>query len=285
LLLADAARRRGRASHTFDLIVPSDNFVRQFREQGLLQPIDTSKLTNIGNLAPAFRNEGFDPGNRYTIPWATGTTGIGYDTSVFSTPPDYSVFLDPKHKGKMTMLDETRDAYGASLFSLGKDPNTTSQADIDAATNQLIKMKTVIKGFDSTDYIQGLASGELVAAHAYNGDLLQAKESNPKLAFVLPAAGALRWVDSLAVPVDAPGVEDALTFMNYYLEAAISAKNSDFIQYDTANEAAQPLLSPAVRNNTVIFPTAAELARLEFTVDLGGDERLYAEGWKKVQQA
>jgi hypothetical protein len=35
----------------------------------------------------------------------------------------------------------------------------------------------------------------------------------------------------------------------------------------------------------VIFPTASELARLEFTVDLGGDERLYTDAWKKVQQA
>ena len=286
LALANAARRRGRQVHTFDLIVPSDNFVRQFLEQGLLQPIDGSKnLSNIGNLAPEFRDEGFDPGNRYTIPWATGTTGIGYDTGVFSTPPDYSVFLDRRYKGKMTMLDEERDAYGAALFSLGKDPNTTSAADIDAATNQLIEMKAIIKGFDSANYIDELASGELVAAHAYNGDLLQAKEQNPKLDFVLPAAGALRWVDSLAVPADAPDLDNALVFMNYYLEAEVSAKNSDFIQYNTANQAALADLDPSVRNNPVIFPPADELARLQFTVDLGGDERLYSEGWKKVMKA
>jgi len=285
LLLANSARRGGRSSRTFDLMVPSDNFVRQFREQGLVEAIDPSDLTNLGNLDPAFRHEGFDPDNRYTVPWATGTTGIGYDTTVFSTPPDYTVFLDDRYRGKMTMLDEVRDAYGAALFSLGFSPNTTSAAEINAATNQLIRMKKVIKGFDSTNYLQGLASGELVAAHAYNGDLLQAKETNPKLAFVLPAAGALRWVDSLAVPVHAPSPANAVTFMNYYLQAKVSASNSNFIRYDTGNQAALPLLDPAVRDNPVIFPPAAELAKLQFTVDLGGDERLYTEGWRKVQKS
>ena len=287
LLLAASARRRGRSSSTFDLIVPSENFVRQFLEQDLLQPIDASRtLSNIGNLDPAFRAEGFDANNTYTIPWATGTTGIGYDATVLDTPPDWSVFLDPTYRGKMTLLDEIRDAYGAALFSLGLDPNTTAPADVDAATDQLIKMKGVIKGFDSATYIDGLASGELIVAHAYSGDLLQAKERNSGLAFVLPEAGALRWVDSLAVPVDAPDKDNALAFMDYYLEAEVSAKNANHIQYDTANQAAVPMLDPTVRDNPVIFPPGDVLSRLSFTVALGSDgEKLYADGWKRVQDA
>ncbi len=287
LLLANTPRRHGRMTHTFDLMVPSENFVRNFIDQDLIQVIDGSKnLKNIGNLQPEFRNEGFDPGNNYTIPWATGTTGIGYDTSVFSEPPDWTVFLDEKYAGKMTVLDEIRDAYGASLFSLGKDPNATSSADIDAATQQLIKMKAVIKGFDSATYIDGLATGELVAAHAYSGDLLQAKEDNPKLDFVLPQQGALRWVDSLCVPVHAPQFDNALTFMDFYLQGDISAQVSNYVRYDTANTAAVPLLDPDVANDPVIFPPADVLARLSFTADLGTDiEKLYLDGWKQVQDA
>jgi putrescine transport system substrate-binding protein len=286
LVLASAPRRGGRGGTSYDLIVPSENFVRQFLEQDRLQEIDAGSLSNIGNLQPEFRHEGFDPGNRYTIPWATGTTGIGYDTTALDKPPDWSIFLDETYKGKMTILDEVRDAYGAALFSLGKDANTTSPADINAATDQLIKMKAVIKAFDSAGYIDGLANGTLVAAHAYSGDLLQAKAKNPKLDFVLPDAGALRWVDSLAVPVDAPSEDAAAKFMNFYLEAEISAKNSNFIQYDTANQAAVPMLDPAVKDNPIIFPPPDVLDRLSFTVDLGPDtEKLYAEGWKQVQGA
>jgi len=287
LLLADTPRRHGRMTHTFDLMVPSDNFVQRFRDLDLIEEVDPgSKLQNIGNLQPAFQHEGFDPGNRYTIPWATGTTGIGYDASILDTPPDWSVFLNETYKGKMTMLDEIRDAYGAALLSLGKDPNATSATDIDAATRQLIAMKAVIRGFDSTTYLDGLASGDLVAAHAYSGDVLQAKERNPKLAFVLPPQGALRWVDSLAVPVHAPQPDNALTFMDFYLQPEISAQVSNHIRYDTANAAAQPLLDAAIRSDPVIFPPADVLAKLSFTDDLGPEvEKLYADGWKQVQGA
>jgi spermidine/putrescine-binding protein len=287
LLLANTPRRHGREAHTFDLMVPSENFVRNFIEQDLLEPIDgTTDLKNIGNLQPAFRQEGFDPGNMYTIPWATGTTGIGYDTSVFSEPPDWTVFLDTKYQGHMTVLDEIRDAYGAALFSLDKDPNATSPADIDAATQQLIAMKAVIQGFNSATYIDGLANGDLVAAHAYSGDLLQAKEDNPKLDFVLPDQGALRWVDSLAVPVHAPQFDNAITFMDFYLEGDISAQVANHVRYDTANAAAIPLLDPDVANDPVIFPPPDVLNRLSFTADLGPDiEKLYVDGWGQVQGA
>ncbi len=287
LLLANAPRRGGRTGRTFDLMVPSENFVRKFIEQDLLEPIDASKnLENIGNLQPEFRQEGFDPGNTYTIPWATGTTGIGYDTMVFSEPPDWTVFLDTKHQGRMTLLNEIRDAYGASLFSLGKDPNATSAADIDAATQRLITMKAVIRGFDSATYVEGLGNGDLVAAHAYSGDLLQARERNPNLDFVLPSEGALRWVDSLAVPVNAPQFDNALSFMDFYLQGDISAQVANYVRYDTGNAAAIPLLDPDVANDPVIFPPPDVLDRLSFTADLGPDvEKLYVDGWGQVQGA
>jgi len=282
LVSATAGRRRGRTGVTFDLMVPSENFVRRFHELGLLEPVNAGTLSNIGNLDPAFRTQGFDPGNTYTIPWATGTTGIGYDRTVVKEPPDWTVFGDDRYKGRMTVLDEERDAFGAALLSLGLDPNTTSQQEIDAARDQLLKWKGVIKGFDS-DYQSALADGTIVLAHAYSGDVLQAKATNPDLEFVLPKQGGLRWVDSLAVPVDASHLDSARTFMNFYLQPEISAANANAIRYDTANKAAVPLLDPDVRNDPVIFPPPDVLARLSFTADLGPDiEALYAKAWAQV---
>ena len=72
------------------------------------------------NLGEEFRHEGFDPGNAYTVPWATGTTGIAYNHDEFDEPPGYEVFLDDKVRNKATILDETRDAYAVALFSLAR---------------------------------------------------------------------------------------------------------------------------------------------------------------------
>jgi spermidine/putrescine transport system substrate-binding protein len=127
--------------------------------------------------------------------------------------------------------------------------------------------------------------GELVAAHAYSSDLLQAKECNPNLEFSLPQEGALRWVDSLAIPTNAAHKSSAERFINFYLQPEISAQVSDFIQADTGNEAALEQLPDSIRGNPIIFPPEDALRNAVFTADLGEDEELYEDAWARVQEA
>jgi spermidine/putrescine transport system substrate-binding protein len=280
---AGRVRRGGRKASTFDLVVPSDNFVRDFRDEDLIQKLDLAKIKNLDNLDEEFRHAAFDPGNAYTVPWATGTTGIAYNRDEFDEPPDYDVFLDAKVRDKATILDERRDAYALALFSLGKDPNTTKPADIDAATDRLLDMKKVITGFESGDYWQKLAEGDTVVAQAYSSDFQLARERNDKLAFTFPDAGALRWVDSLAIPTDAPRKASAEAFISYYLEPEPSAAVSKYVQVDTGNRAARELLPQSLLDDNVVFPPDDVLDRLVFTAYLGDAEKLYDEGWDRVR--
>ena len=286
LLLADAARRRGRQGSTFDLIVPSENLLTQLRSVDGLQELDTSIVVSLGNLAEEFRREPFDPGNRFSVPWATGTTGIGYDATVFDDPPDWTVFTDASVEGPMTLLDETRDAFGAALFALGEDPNTTDPTTIDAAADFLIESKGVIAGFDSATYADRLASGELTCAQAYSSDVELAKAENPDLEFVIPAQGGLRWIDSMCIPTGAANPEGANRFIEFYLGPEISATNAAFSQVDTGNEAALEFIPSEVLDNPVIFPPPETLDVLRFTEDLGPDVNgLYDEAWERVKSA
>ncbi|HEY6568635.1 MAG TPA: spermidine/putrescine ABC transporter substrate-binding protein, partial [Actinomycetota bacterium] len=279
LILADAARRRGRQGSSFDLIVPSENLLTQLRSVDGLQELDTSIVVSLDNLAPEYRSEPFDPGNRFSVPWATGTTGIGYDSTVFDEPPDWNVFTDASVEGSMTILDETRDAFAAALFALGDDPNTTDPAAIEAATQFLIEAKAVIAGFDSATYSSRLASGELVCAQAYSSDVELGKLENPDLEFVIPPQGGLRWIDSMCIPEAAANPEGANRFIEFYLGAEISATNATTSQVDTGNEAAREFIPADVLENTVIFPLPETLESLRFTEDLGEANALYDEGW------
>jgi spermidine/putrescine transport system substrate-binding protein len=284
LNLADVARRRGREATSFDLIVPSDNLLDQLRTLEQLQELDDAIVTSLGNLSPAFRAEPFDPGNRFSVPWATGTTGIGYDASVFDEAPGWEVFLDTTYAGKMTILDEERDAFAAALFSLGEDPNATDPAVVDGAADRLIAMKGVIAGFDSATYLDRLADGELVCAHAYSTDVLQARERNPDLAYTVPEAGGLRWIDSLCIPISAPNPEGANRFIEFYLQPEISATNAVASKVDTGNEAAQAFVPPEILDDPAIYPSEADLERLVFTQPLDdADQAVYDEAWRRVE--
>ncbi|HEY7659935.1 MAG TPA: spermidine/putrescine ABC transporter substrate-binding protein [Actinomycetota bacterium] len=283
LALARAARRRGREGNTFDLIVPSENLLTQLRSIDGLQELDPDIVTSLDNLAEEFRQEPFDPGNRFSVPWATGTTGIGYDTTALDAPPDWTVFHDPAFEGRMTILNETRDAFAAALFALGEDPNTRDPATIDAAADFLIEARSVIRGFDSATYLDLLAGGELVVAEAYSSDVQIAKQRNPNLEFVIPAQGGLRWIDSLCIPVEAANPEGANRFIEFYLQPQVSATNAVASQVDTGNEAAAEFVPAEIFENPAIFPPPETLAVLQFTEDLGEDNALYTDAWERVK--
>jgi spermidine/putrescine transport system substrate-binding protein len=285
LAQAQRVREGGRTGTSFDLIVPSDNFVTRFMNSDAIIELDKDEIPNLSNLDEVFRREEFDPGNRFSVPWATGTTGIGYDTTVFSTPPGYEIFADPAVAGTTSILNETRDAFALALFDLGLDPNTTSQSEVEQAADRLIVMKGAGAVFDSAGYLDRLTAGEVAAAQAYSSDLLQARESNPNLAFVLPDTGGLRWVDNLVIPSGAPRPANSHQFINFYLEPEVSASNSVAVRVDTGNKAARDFLPEEILNDPVIFPPEEILDRLYFTADLGEAEDLYEEAWKRVQEA
>jgi len=284
LALAGVPRRGNRAATSFDLIVPSENLFRRLSDQDRLQQFDQSVVTEelLANLAPEFRTLAVDPGNRYGVPWATGSTGIGYDTKVFTEPPSWEVFLDTSQAGKLSLLDEKREAFAAAQFSLGIDPNTTDPAEIDAATERLVEMSDNAR-FDSGTYLDNLIDGSLVAAQAFSSDIVQAQRENPDLAFVIPEAGGSRWIDLLCIPTDAPNPDGANAFVAFLLDPAIAAQNAGAVGADPGNAPAREQVRADVISNPAAFPPAEVVDRLVFLEDLGDDEELLNTAWKRVR--
>jgi spermidine/putrescine-binding protein len=284
LALAGVPRRGNRRATGFDLIVPSDSLFRRLRDQDRLQVLDTDIVTEelLGNLDAAYRSLEVDPGNRFSIPWATGTTGIGYDTKVFPEPPSWDVFLDATHAGKLALLDEKREAFAAAQFSLGIDPNTTDAAEIEAAAAQLGTMLANAQ-LDSATYLDRLASGDVVAAQAFSTDVLQAQVANPDLAFVIPEAGGSRWIDLLCIPTDASNAEGANRFIAFYLDGKVAAQNAVAIQADAGNTAALPFLPSELAENPTITPPPDVVERLVYLRDLGDDEEQYNAAWEDLR--
>ncbi|HON76287.1 MAG: spermidine/putrescine ABC transporter substrate-binding protein [Candidatus Lutibacillus vidarii] len=286
LIAAGVTRKGGRKTTTFDLIVPSENLFRRLRNADALQTLDSTVVTEalLGSLLPEMRSLPADPGNRYSVPWAIGMTGIGYDTSVFPEPPAWDVFLDAAHAGKMSLLDERREAFAAALFSLGQSPNATDAATITAAKDQLGKMKANVS-FNSETYLDDLASGKLVAAQAFNTDVLQARRKNPKLAFVVPKAGGTRWVDLLCIPADAPNSAGANKLIAFYLDPKVSAANATYNLVATGNLAARAFVPKEVLDDPAVYPSDEVAKTLVFLEDLGESEALYDTAWEALKKA
>jgi spermidine/putrescine transport system substrate-binding protein len=267
----------------YDLVVPSDNFLRRFLRSGLLSPLDHDLLPNLGNLERRFAEADYDPGNRYSVPWAWGTTGLAYSASQLGEVTGFSAYDLAAAQGRATILDEARDGLAVGLLKLGHDPNTTDEGQLAEAVTVLLELKKRL-GQITSDVIEPLTSGQVPLAQAYSGDAFQARDTNPDVAYAIPAEGGLSYVDLLCVPKDAPHAENAHRFINHILEPQVGAALANAIRYGSPNEAAKQFIEPELLDDPLVYPPAEQLAKLPFTKDLGADvEARYADAWTRVK--
>ena len=265
----------------YDIVVPPTYSVSALLGMDLLAPLSDRYLPNRKNLAPLFRGLDHDPENRYTVPWQWGMTGIAWRTDHLPEPPEsWSVFLDPRYRNKMTMLDDVRDVIGAFLKYRGHSLNSVDPAELEAAQRDAIAAKPNLKAYLSAPVKSQLIAGDVWIAQLWNGEAAQAAREEPRIAWSLPKEGSTLWIDSMAVPRSAPHPRAAHEFINFALRPDIGAAISRTTGYGTPNQAAMPLLP-----NGVPYPSQNELARLEIQKDLGRATMLWDDVWTRIKTA
>ncbi|MES2034831.1 MAG: polyamine ABC transporter substrate-binding protein [Pseudomonadota bacterium] len=268
----------------YDIVAPSNHNVPRYITAKAIAPLDFSKLPNRKNLWPELmaRMEPFDPGGKYAIPYMWGTMGIGFNKAeVAKRLPgvaidSWDVVLKPENLARLHdcgvyFLDASEDMYAVVLNYLGKDPNSTSVADYEAATALLLKLRPSVTKFHSSEYINALANGDACIVVGYSGDILQAAtraeeaKNGVEVGYIIPKEGSQVWFDVFAVPVDAPNKDAAYRFLDFMLRPEIIAKASNYTEYANANAAATPLVDEELRNNPNVYPTPEVFGRLFVT--------------------
>ena len=275
----------------YALIVPSDYTVKIMIDEGLLAPLDANNIPNLKNLAERFRNLYYDPGNKYCVPYQWGTTGIGYLSDQVEEPTSWAVFFDPDPNapwyGRMTMLDDAREAFAAALVYLGYDINTTDEKQLEEAKQALIRAKAALSGYDSDTYEDLLASGENLMAHGWNGDFLMAMEDNENIAYTMPKEGGVIWIDNVCIPASATPEQKlaAEMFLNFILRPDVGAMISEYNWYATPNQAAEAELDEEFLQDPSVYPPQDVLEKLQFIKPVGDAESLYQRMWDEVKAA
>lgn len=271
----------------YDLIVPTNDFVERMIAADMLMELDRSKITNFGNIEPSFQEVAYDPGRKYSMPYTWLTLGIGYRKSkVSSTPDSWSVLLDsPEYAGRIALLSEAGDLFRVHAKYLGKSLNAITPEDIRTIEAMMIRQKPHVKAYHEDNGQDLLARGEVDVVLEYNGDIAQAMREDPDLGFAMPKEGSQLQSDTLCIPKGAPHPNNAHAFINYLLDAEVGKKISETILYPTPNAAAKALMPDDYKNNTVIFPTAAELANCEYARYNPTLQPLFEEAFTRVRAA
>ncbi len=251
----------------YDLIVAGNALVEKMIRLGLLQPIDLANISNYPNLDPGFQSLHYDPGNRYSIPYMWGTTGIALNRDKITREADsWSILWNPEYRGRLAMLSDPDEVIGAALKYLGYNINTINHAQLEEARAALVEQKPLLVGYlDPQQIKDGMIAGEIWAAQLYSGDAMMVAEEKPEVVYLIPREGTDLWVDNFAVPAGAVNRRGAELFINFCLEPEISAANANYLRYANTNRAARPLTDPEILADPGLYPPPEVIELLEIT--------------------
>jgi spermidine/putrescine transport system substrate-binding protein len=265
----------------YDIIVPSGYILPVLAATNLIAPLHRTYLSNSKNLSPIFQKLPADPGNRYTVPWQWGTSGIAYRHDKVRGPVDsWAVFQDHQYAGKMTMMDDAREVIGSQLRYRGHSLNSTNPDDLAQAKADAISAKKQLRAYISAPVKAQLISGDIWISQLWNGDTAQARAEQANIAYVVPKEGCTIWTDLMCIPRSSPNKRAAHEWMNYILRPEVGAAISRATGYGTPNAAAAEMLVPPVP-----YPTEAELKRLEYPTDLGRETATWDQIWTEIKSA
>lgn len=287
----------------YDVVAPSGPFLQRLIKAGVFQKLDKAKLPNFKHLWPEVmgRLAVFDPGNLYAVNYMWGTTGIGVNLAkvrerLGQIPLNsWDIVLKPELIAKLKdcgvhMLDAPEDIVPGVLNALGLSPDSKKVDDLNRAGETLFRIRGNVQKFHSSEYINGLANGDICLAVGYSGDVLQARKraeeakNGVDVAYLIPREGALMWFDSLAIPADAKNVAEAYALIDYLMRPEIAAANTNFVSYASGNLSARDKVKPEILNNPGVYPDPATFQRL-FTNTAYDDriQRTVTRLWTRVK--
>jgi len=282
----------------YDVYVPTSNYVAGMVKAGWLQPLDHSKVPNLKNVMPQYLNTEFDPGNKYSAPYAMSITLIGYNEQKIKELGiplgSWATIFDPKIlekiKGRVTVLDSQSELMAAALKYLGYSVNDRDPKHWQQAKEVILKAKPYWAAFNASSYIKELSSGNIWLVHGYSNDVYQADRDAQKagqkfrVRHSLPKEGAVLALDCMVIAKSAARPDLAYMFINFMLEGRNSADLTNMIGSGNPNADAQQYIKPEIKQISAIFPDAQAAKTLEMLKDMTPQQRrLMNRIWTEIK--
>jgi spermidine/putrescine transport system substrate-binding protein len=251
----------------YDLIQPSEYTVESLIRMNKLTEIDWTKVPNIKNIDPAYLHMGYDPSQKFSVPWMSGTVGIVVNTDKIKEPiHGYRDVFQESHKNRIVVVNDNREMVSWVLDTLGIPVNDVTPANLEKVRPMLADWLKLIKVFDSDSPKTSLINGDVDLGVVWSGEAALCWQQDHKFQYVLPSEGLHQFVDNLCIPANAAHKEAALKFLDYILRPQVSKIISDKFPYTNPNAEARKLLSLDQLANPASYPPPQ---KMEIFHDIG----------------
>ncbi|MBX3567431.1 MAG: extracellular solute-binding protein [Rhizobiaceae bacterium] len=272
----------------YDVVVVGTPFLPAARDEGLIEPVDTSKISNFGDISAQFKDsEIVKVGDQtWGVPWVWGINSFAYNTETIKEKiTSVNALWDPKYAGRVALRDDGIYNVQMAALALGQDMNHPE--DMAAIKEKLLALKPQIRVFwaSEDEWMKGMAAKNFDMGEIWAGGAARAlKRHKLPIDFVIPEEGASAWFDVMMIAKDAPNKEAAEKFIDYMVSPDF------YITWDTTAGAAVSANAKAVAGlpedafNRTVMGRPDVLSRLKFAVPLTEDERqVIADMWAEVK--
>ena len=271
------------AGNVYDLVVLKPEFIPELAEQNQLKAIDYRQVQNFKYVSANFRDLAFDPGNKYTIPFHWGTTGILVRTDLVGRPiTRWSDLWDPTFAGKVGVWPIPDSLIPITLKMLGHSANSEDPAQMEEVRQSLLQLKpsSVIISNTNASVVPLLETGELEIAFGWAYDAMLAQESTLPIEYIIPQEGTILWTDYFCIPANAANPHGAELFLNFILQPEIAAQIVNESYYPMAVDGMDEFILPEILHNPVIFPDNAQIQNAEIILPTHKSRKpAYDEVW------
>lgn len=270
----------------WDVVFPSNYFIGPMRGLGLLATLDRAQLPGLRHLDHSFAAPAWDAELKWCVPFMWGASGIAYNPRLAPEPREYGDLWRQAYAGRMTMLDDPAEVFGAALLKLGLPLNAAVETDLRRAQAESLRQKPLLRAYLNAEMRDQIAAGDLAVCQSWATTAQQAIDAAPHLRFVYPREGFALYADCAAVLRESRRAALAHRFLDFLLRPEIAAELVMRFRTSTANGDARPLLPEAVASLPTLFPSDDILSRGQWFEPLPAQsQRLRDRLWTELKSA
>lgn len=268
----------------WDVVFPTQNRISPMRDLGLLAPLRHAWLRNLQNLDAPFQAPPWDRKLEWSVPYMWGTTGFAGNRKLTPMPRAWADLWNERLKGRLTMMDDPEEVFGACLKKLGFSYSASEPGQLRLAQREAIAQKHLVRAYINGEVRDQLVAGDVLVAQLVATTGQQAIDASPDLQFIYPAEGFGIYTDNAAILRESRHVELAHKFIDYLLRPQVVADIVIAVKTATANAAAKALLPESLRRNTTLFPAPEVFERGEWSQALPPDsQKLRDRLWTEIK--
>jgi spermidine/putrescine-binding protein len=268
-----------------DLFRPYVGWVKYFATSGLVQPWDTSKISNFKHLNPFMVKAGQYGGKQYGIPADWGFDAILYRTDkVTPKAKSWSLLFDDRYKGRIAWFDDLGMIVMTGLYLGFKDPWNQTSSQLDQVKKLLVSKKKNVRLIWSseTNLWEAFGSGDVWIAYAWPNDWVQMKKKKLPVVYMHPKEKPVAWVGMFMLLQGSPRAQLAHDYVNAWSSTKSAKWLEDNYGYGEANTVARPASSDLLHALQLTNPRAVTLPNAYLDRDIP-QRALYARTWEEVK--